>query len=109
MDEYTENYLSLLRSKIRELHPVHRASLEALFRPLLHVASYSDKNGMTVKVLSSQLCKYVLGYDTVFSDGNHAKARYIDLSQRFPADTPTETGYGGSDLKYAYLVRRANF
>jgi hypothetical protein len=42
IDEYTKNNFSLLRSKIRELHPVHRASLEALLRHLLRVASHSQ-------------------------------------------------------------------
>jgi hypothetical protein len=80
IDEYTKDNLSLLRSKIRELQPVHKASLEALLRHLFHVASHSDKNGMSVKILSSQLCKYVLGYDTVFAGGIHRKARCANLS-----------------------------
>ncbi|KAI9439448.1 hypothetical protein BJY52DRAFT_1421308 [Lactarius psammicola] len=49
---YTENDFSLLRSKIRELHPVQRASLEVLLRHLLHVASHSDSNAMTVEELA---------------------------------------------------------
>ena len=80
IDYYTKNNFSFLRSKIRELHPVHRASLEALLRHLLNVTSHSDKNGMTVKTLSSHLCSYVLGLDTVTADGINMKARYIDLS-----------------------------
>ena len=80
IDHYTEDNFSLLRSKIRELHPVHRASLEALLRHLLKVASHSDKNGMTVKTLSSHLCSYVIGLDTVTADGINVKVRYIDLS-----------------------------
>ncbi|KAN0140313.1 hypothetical protein V8E53_002209 [Lactarius tabidus] len=63
--KYTKNTLSLLQSKIRELQPVNRASLEALLRHLLHVSSRSDKNGMTVNVLSTQICKYVLGLDKI--------------------------------------------
>ena len=80
IDEHTKSHFSLLRSKIRELHPVHRASLEALLRHLLKVASHSDKNGMTVKTLSSHLCSYVIGLDTVTADGINVKVRYIDLS-----------------------------
>ncbi|KAI9456965.1 hypothetical protein BJY52DRAFT_1416929 [Lactarius psammicola] len=49
---YTENDFSLLRSKIRELHPFQRASLEVLLRHLLHVASHSDSNAMTVEELA---------------------------------------------------------
>ena len=40
IDEYTGDNFSVLRSKIRELHPVHRASLEALLRHLLNVSSH---------------------------------------------------------------------
>ena len=80
IDYYTKNNFSFLRSKIRELHPVHRASLEALLRHLLNVTSHSDKNEMTVKTLSSHPCGYVLGLDTVTADGINMKARYIDLS-----------------------------
>ena len=80
IDYYTKNNYSILRSKIRELHPVHGASLEALLRHLLKVASHSDKNEMTVKTLSSHLCSYVLGLDTVTADGINMKARYIDSS-----------------------------
>ena len=80
IDKYTKDNFSLLRSKIRELHPVHRASLKALLRHLLKVASHSDKNGMTVETLSSHLCGYILGFNTVTADGIHVKARHIDLS-----------------------------
>jgi len=48
---YTENDCSVLRSKLRQLHPVHRASLGALLRHLLRVASHSGTNGVTVKAL----------------------------------------------------------
>jgi hypothetical protein len=75
--------LSLLLSKIRELHPVHRASLEALLRHLFYVASHSDKNGMSVKVLSTQLYHYVFGGTQVLERGINAKACCIDLFQLF--------------------------
>ena len=75
IDYYTGDNISLLRSKIRELHPVHRALLEALSRHFLKVASHSDKNGMTVKTLSSHLCGYILGFDRVTTDGIPVKAR----------------------------------
>jgi hypothetical protein len=64
IDKYTKNNFSLLRSKIRELHPVHRASLEALLRHLLHVASHSD-NGMTVKELSDPVLPLCPRWDEV--------------------------------------------
>lgn len=80
IDEHTKSHFSLLRSKIRDLHPVHRASLEAFLRHLFRVADNSYQNGMTVKVLSSQLCGHVLGFDTVVTGGIHVKARYVDLS-----------------------------
>ncbi|KAI9429810.1 Rho GTPase activation protein, partial [Lactarius indigo] len=72
---YTENDCSVLRSKIRELHPVHRASLEALLRHLLRVASHSDVNAMTVKALSTQFSYPVLRGNEVLQDGVHVKAR----------------------------------
>ncbi|KAN0140320.1 hypothetical protein V8E53_002216 [Lactarius tabidus] len=50
--------------KIRELHPVHRASLDALLRHLLHVASHSD-NRMTVEELSSIFRRSIFGYDAL--------------------------------------------
>ena len=77
--KYTKNKFSLLKSKIRELHPVHRAALEALLQHLLRVSSHSDKNGLSVKILSSQFCKYILGFDSVFEGGVYVKARCINL------------------------------
>jgi hypothetical protein len=53
----TENDFSLLRSKIRELPPVHRASLGALSRHLLHLASHSDNNSMTMDTLVDMFIK----------------------------------------------------
>ena len=77
IDKYMKDDFSLLRSKIRELHPVHRASLEALLCHLLNVASHSDKN-ITVKELASQFCHCVLGYDVITEDGNYLKVRCIN-------------------------------
>ena len=83
IDKYTKDNFSLLRSKIRELHPVHRASLKALLRHLLKVASHSDKNRMTVKELSFQFCHRVLGGEVRCGDGDYLnqylKARCIDV------------------------------
>ncbi|KAH9161027.1 hypothetical protein EDB89DRAFT_810156 [Lactarius sanguifluus] len=70
---YAENDHSMLRSKIRELHPVHRASLEAVLRHLLLVASHSDKNAMTVEALAAQFCYTVLRGNAVLEGSIHAK------------------------------------
>jgi hypothetical protein len=79
IDEYNNNNLSLLRAKIRELHPVHSASLRALLRHLFRVASHSDKNGARVNLLSAMFYGYILGYYQVYEGGNNVKARCIDL------------------------------
>ena len=81
IDKYTKDNFSLLRSKIRELHPIHRTSLEALLRHLLNVASHSDMNRMTAKELSSQFCNRVLGIglDVNSGDTNYLKASCIDV------------------------------
>ena len=76
---YTENDFSLLRSRIRELHPVHRASLGALLRHLLRVASHSDENEMTVEVLAIWFHLPVLRGTQVSRDGVDVKARRNDL------------------------------
>jgi hypothetical protein len=68
----------LLRSKIRELHVVHRESLGALLRHLLHVASHSDKNSMTVEKLAYQFTYVVLGGNVVSQDSLVMKARCND-------------------------------
>ncbi|KAI9439458.1 hypothetical protein BJY52DRAFT_529761 [Lactarius psammicola] len=70
---YTEMNCSVLRSKIRELHPVHRASLKAVLRHLLRVASHSDENAMTVEALAAQFCYTVLRGNAVLEGGVHAK------------------------------------
>ncbi|KAH8989319.1 hypothetical protein EDB86DRAFT_1903013 [Lactarius hatsudake] len=70
---YTENDCSVLRSRIRELHPVHRASLEAVLLHLFRVASHSDKNAMNVKALAAQFCYTVFRGNAVLEGGAHAK------------------------------------
>ena len=77
--KYPETKSPLLRPKIRELDPVHRASLDSLLRHFLCVASHSDKNGMTVKELSARFCYYVLGGYEVLEGDINLKARCIDL------------------------------
>ncbi|KAH8977984.1 Rho GTPase activation protein [Lactarius akahatsu] len=75
---YTENDYSMLRSKIRELHSVHRVSLEALLRHLLRVASHSDVNAMTVKALATQFSYPVLRGNEVLQDGVHVKSLVLE-------------------------------
>jgi len=83
---HTDNDFPLLRSKIRELHPVHRASLKALLLHLLLVSSRSDMNAMTVKALADKFCYAVLRGNEVLHDGVHLKKLVVeDLIQN--ADT----------------------
>ena len=76
---YTENDCSVLRSKICRLHPVQRASLGALLRHLLRVASHSDRNAMTVEELAIEFRYAVLRGNEVVQDGVYVKARCNDL------------------------------
>jgi hypothetical protein len=73
---YTENDCSLLRSKIRELHPFHKASLQAVLRHLFRVASHSDKNAMTLEALAARFCYIILRGNAVWEGGVDAKARF---------------------------------
>ncbi|KAI9448586.1 hypothetical protein H4582DRAFT_2052008 [Lactarius indigo] len=68
-NRYTENGFWLLRSKICELHPVHRASLQALLQHLWRISSHSDKNVTTVEALAGNLRSAVLRGSTVLQDG----------------------------------------
>jgi hypothetical protein len=77
--KYPENDFLLLRTMIRELHPVHRASLGALLRHLLRVASYSDMNAMTVEELATWFRYVVLRGNDVLQDGVRIKVCFIDL------------------------------
>ncbi|KAH9017970.1 hypothetical protein EDB85DRAFT_1897394 [Lactarius pseudohatsudake] len=63
--------LSLLRSKIGELRPVHRAALEAVLLHFLRVASHSAQNAMTVEALAAQFCYTILRGNAVLRDGVH--------------------------------------
>ncbi|KAF8264205.1 Rho GTPase activation protein [Lactarius quietus] len=61
--EYIQNDFSLYRSKIRELHPVNRASLGAPFQHLFLVSSHLPlhyKNAMTVTELAVEFTDCVL-------------------------------------------------
>ncbi|KAN0140285.1 hypothetical protein V8E53_002181 [Lactarius tabidus] len=76
--KYPENNFSLLRTKIRELHPIHRATLGALLRHLLRVASHSDTNAMTVKELAATFRYAVLRGNDVLQDGVHIKGPVLE-------------------------------
>jgi hypothetical protein len=78
---YTENDCSALRSKIHELHPFHKASLQALLRHFFCVVSHLDKNAMTLEVLAAQFCYTVLCGNAVVEGGVHVKACF----QHFPS------------------------
>ena len=64
--------------KIRELHPVHRASLEALLRHLSRVASHSDENKMTVEALAAKFRYSVFRGKEILQDDVHVKVRRND-------------------------------
>jgi hypothetical protein len=102
--KYPENDFLLLRTKIRELHPVHRASLGALLRHLLRVASYSDMNAMTVEELAARFRYAVLRGNQVLQDGVHMKVCCIDLFYFFQTDFIGGPGIGGPHSKCAYLI-----
>jgi hypothetical protein len=76
--EYSEHNCSVLRSTIRQLHPVQRASLGALLRHLFLVASHSDKNTMTVKALVDEFCFPVLRGSRIFEDGVDLKSLVME-------------------------------
>jgi hypothetical protein len=103
--KYAENDFSLLRTKIRELHPIHRASLGALLRHLLRVASHSDTNAMTVEELATRFRYAILRGNEVLQDGVHVKVRFIDFFYFFPTDFLGGPGIGGSHSKRAYAFR----
>ena len=76
--KYIDNDFLLLRTKIRELPPVHRASLGALLRHLFHVASHSDINRMTVERLADKFWFAVLRGNEVVKEGVHVKVHCVD-------------------------------
>ncbi|KAF8269718.1 Rho GTPase activation protein [Lactarius quietus] len=82
---YTENNCFVLRSKICELHPIYRASLEALLRHLRRVASHSGKNTMTVDTLAARFCYTILRGNAVLESHVHVKKLVVeDLIQNAP-------------------------
>ncbi|KAI0063187.1 RhoGAP-domain-containing protein [Artomyces pyxidatus] len=61
--EHESNGFVLLRSKIRRLPPVHRASLKAIVEHLARVASHADKNKMDAKNLAIVFGGVIFGED----------------------------------------------
>jgi hypothetical protein len=100
---YTENDLAMFRSKIRELHPVQRASLGALLRHLLRVSSHSDKNAMTVKALATRFSYSVFRGDAdAVSQG--LKVRCNFFLELYPTDYLGGASFGGSHPTRTCLV-----
>ena len=74
---YIEDGFSLLKYKIRELHPVQRATLGALLRHLLCLASYRNekRTPVTVEALSWQFRDIILGRNAVRQGKGPAERR----------------------------------
>ncbi|KAI9433258.1 Rho GTPase activation protein [Lactarius indigo] len=68
-----------LRCTIGGLHPIHRASLQAVLQHLLRVSFHSDENAMSVEVLAAQFCYTIFKGNAVLEGGVHAKARNNDF------------------------------
>jgi hypothetical protein len=103
--KYTENDFSLLRTKIRELHPVNRASLGALLRHLSRVSFHSDTNAMTVEELAVTFRYAILRGNEVLQDGVHIKVHCVEFFEFFPTDSLGGPSIGGSHSKCVYAVR----
>ena len=73
----TKNDFSLLRSKIRGLHPVHRDTLGTLLRHLLRVTSHSDK--VKIGRLAKAFCYSVFRRRLDDAEDTSLKARCLDL------------------------------
>ena len=63
--DHAANDFVVLRSKIRRLPGVHRASLKALVEHLSRIASHADKNKMDAKNLAIVFSPVVFGEDEV--------------------------------------------
>lgn len=63
--DHAANDFVVLRSKIRRLPGVHRASLKALVEHLSRIASHTDKNKMDAKNLAIVFSPVVFGEDEV--------------------------------------------
>ena len=63
--DHAANDFVVLRSKIRRLPGVHKASLKALVEHLSRIASHADKNKMDAKNLAIVFSPVVFGEDEV--------------------------------------------
>ena len=63
--DHAANDFVVLRSKIRRLPPVHRASLKALLEHLSRIASHADKNKMDAKNLAIVFNPVLFGEDEI--------------------------------------------
>ncbi|KAG2123602.1 hypothetical protein DEU56DRAFT_829349 [Suillus clintonianus] len=68
--EHQSNHFALLRSKIRRLPAVHRATLRALVEHLTRVASNADKNKMDAKNLAIVFGAVIFGEDEIPKGGD---------------------------------------
>jgi hypothetical protein len=68
--EHQSNRFALLRSKIRRLPPVHRATLRALIEHLARVAANADKNKMDAKNLAIVFGAVIFGEDEIPKGGD---------------------------------------
>jgi RhoGAP domain len=62
---HTANGFVLLRSKIRRLPAVHRASLKAVVEHLSRIASHAEKNKMDAKNLAIVFSPVVFGEEEI--------------------------------------------
>ncbi|KAH8986365.1 hypothetical protein EDB92DRAFT_1949279 [Lactarius akahatsu] len=93
---YTENGCSVLRSRIRELHSVHKASLEAVLQHLLLVAFHSDKNAMNVKALAAQFCYTVFRGNAVLEGGKLVMEDLIQNAYSLFDESPPQSSFSTS-------------
>ena len=63
--DHAANGFVVLRSKIRRLPGVHRASLKALVEHLSRVTSRAEKNKMDAKNLAIVFCPVIFGEDEI--------------------------------------------
>ncbi|KAG1757960.1 hypothetical protein EDB19DRAFT_1660019 [Suillus lakei] len=68
--EHQSNHFALLRSKIRRLPAVHRATLRALVEHLTRVTSNADKNKMDAKNLAIVFGAVIFGEDEIPKGGD---------------------------------------
>ncbi|KAG1828658.1 hypothetical protein EV424DRAFT_1591631 [Suillus variegatus] len=68
--EHQSNHFALLRSKIRRLPAIHRATLRALVEHLTRVASNTDKNKMDAKNLAIVFGAVIFGEDEIPKGGD---------------------------------------